>query len=211
MKGIPKFHDIPYNTNYNSWGSLKTLSVNKSIISNVTFNSDINFIEIESLDPVTKLITVSNKDESVFKFNDIDLRDEANNYKRVFLFTNENIEVYFKDNIAFFYMNRDFYKPKYKKDKNGNLTNERIDIIKPLKKESKIKDKFITFDLETYFSDTNSIELLSASFYDGESAFSVFRGNFKTDKAMLDHILRKYLLKNIILDIYLFIMVLNLT
>ena len=193
LTNIPKYHDIPFNVSYNSWGIVKILNINKSIINNITFNSNINFIEIDQTDSLTKLVTITFNDGNTFKFIEIDLRDEGNNYKRVFL--DNNVEIYFKDNIAFFYFDPNIALPRYAKDKAGNLTNERVDIIKPLTEESKISGKFITFDLETYFNKDNSINLLSASFYDGKRSYSVYRGNFKTDNEMLDNIFKVLLSK----------------
>ena len=86
--------------------------------------------------------------------------------------------------------------PKYKKDKDGKLTNERIDIIQPLEAIENITDKFITFDLETYINDDRSFYLLSASLYDGKKTYSVYKGDFMDDKEMLDDIFNVLLSKN---------------
>lgn len=184
--GIISPDSIPFNTLYQSWGDVKYISNNQYRISNIVFNNDIDYIDVLTLNYNQTSCTIhfKNSDKSI-TFIDTNTKDELNKIKRVFSST--NYVYYFEQNKPFFSFDSASFAPKYKKDKKGQPTKKRIDLIRPLKAAEKIDGKFMTFDIETYVSD-NEFKILAICFYSSINAKSFYLSDYNSTNELLDDV-----------------------
>jgi uncharacterized protein YprB with RNaseH-like and TPR domain len=193
IKDIPNEYNIPWDNFYSSWGDYEIIDLNNAKITNILFNEKIAYITLKRFSYNIMEITLNFKDSSSFIFKDINLKDEADNYKRLY---KDGAYVLFGNFVPYFYFNPNICPPKYAKDKQGNITNKRLDILQPINPVTKIEDNFITLDIETFFDSEDKIKILSLSFYDGKEFNSFYKSDFKDDKVMLDTVFNNLLTKN---------------
>ena len=161
-EGIIAPHNIPFNTIYSSWGDIKIINHSTSIINNIKFNDNIDYIKINKLNFDQTLIKVIFKNKKYISFIDTNTRKDLDNIKRVY--SENDLIVYFVQNKPFFSFDSKSFAPKFELDKDGKPTNKRTDVINSLLPTVSIKNnKFITLDTET-FLDNGSFQLLSISF-----------------------------------------------
>lgn len=155
--GILPIKNFPYNTNYKGWGDLFPSNSSPSFytVKNLYFDNNVEYITVNEVNYNLTEVTIYYKDNNIVFTDNITKKDKI---KRTFS-TGEVI--FFDQNNPFFIFNSNVQKPKYKLDKKGKPTTERLDIIKPLdgskddntniRREVRIAPKIITFDIETYY------------------------------------------------------------
>nr|YP_009690340.1 DNA polymerase family B [Fomitiporia mediterranea]QEG57120.1 DNA polymerase family B [Fomitiporia mediterranea] len=191
-------NNIPYNTDYKGWGIVTPSSTNPGsfIINDVYFDNNIDHIIVDYINYNLNKITIFYKDNNVFKFSDFKTKNDK--FQRSF---NTGLVVYFDEDKPFFSFDDSVQKPVYKKDKEGNPTKERLDIIKPInplsvnENEEQIESapdfNIVTFDIETY-SINNVYNILSVCFgrtFVDQNQFYI--GDYKSTNELLKAVFDK--------------------
>ena len=202
--GIKPYLNIPFNTFYESWGDVKIISKIDTILSNIKFNTDIEYIKISEYITYNKIvegvIVFKSSDKENVNFRDSYTKD--GNLRRDFTLNNKKLQSYLfnlNTSTPVFYMDRNVLPIEYKKDEKGNpILSERVNVIKKTlnytdKMENAFKKgklyvipefKAITLDIETYIVN-NYQKLLCICFYDGVNTYKYYRNDYSSDNIML--------------------------
>nr|YP_009693752.1 hypothetical protein [Inonotus obliquus]BBN21278.1 hypothetical protein [Inonotus obliquus] len=192
LSEVPNYFDIPWNIDYDTWGKIKFQLDSKILrIENISFNENIDYILVEYIKPGEKDIKIFLKSGLVFNFIDKDNRNVNNNLSRYFIESKETI--YFNNNKIYFYFNQNYFPKTYLLDKEGKPTNVRENVLSILIPEVKNEVKIGTYDFETYFGKDGTINLLSASMFDGLETKSLYLSNFPNSNELIENFFNKLL------------------
>ena len=198
---ISLIKNIPYNTNYKGLGSFipSNIKAGNYKIIDVIFDDNINYIIVNQLNFNVTEVSIFYKDSKTLIFTDsISKKDKI---ERCY---GSGEVVYFEENMPFFFFDENIQKPVYKKDKKGNFTKDRTDIIKPINSLiNKDKDihlekivsqpnlNIVTLDIETYL-DNNIYKILSVCFgRDSDLQYQFYIGDYKSETDFLNEVFNK--------------------
>lgn len=186
LSEVPNYYDIPWDVNYENWGKSFTKLDSKILrIEDIKFNDKIEYILVEYIKPGEKDIKLFLKSGLIFNFIDKDNRNVNNNFSRYFIESNETI--YFNNNKIYFYFNENYLPKSFVLDKEGKPTEFRTNVLSILLPEAKKDVKIGTFDFETYFGKNGSINLLSASMFDGIESKSFYLSDFTNSYSFIEN------------------------